>query len=117
MEPGGLYPYGHHPQLLFSYQPGGPDDIRLKDYPPFTSRTLNPVRYYFIDFGVSVRFDSMESRKRLRGGIGHDFEPPEFFKGPWDPFKVDMRRFGQIINDMVGASFIFILRNRLLTSF
>ena len=92
MDADAMFPKGFHPVSTAM------DTSGSKLVHPKRRRDTTPaVRYYFIDFGVSMKFASMESRKRLNGGIGHDFEPPEFFEGPWDPFKVDMWRSGNIV--------------------
>ncbi|KZS89789.1 hypothetical protein SISNIDRAFT_416561, partial [Sistotremastrum niveocremeum HHB9708] len=50
-----LFPKGFHPARPTYYVPK-PKSPRIRGDPPHSSRTLSPVKYYFIDFGESVRF-------------------------------------------------------------
>jgi len=65
------------------------------------SRTERPVKYYFIDFGLSKRY-SAEDRNPLEMPIrGGDKSVPEFqgegYNQPSDPFAVDVYCLGNLI--------------------
>lgn len=65
-----------------------------------TSRTIAPPHFYIIDFGISVSFPSFQERKMLEGPRGQNLELPDFRNRFWDPFKVDIRTFGDMIKDI-----------------
>lgn len=51
-------------------------------------------RYYFIDFGISTRFEG-PGPYRVTGCIGRDPSPPELSETvPYDPFKLDVYVLG-----------------------
>ncbi|KAL1945390.1 hypothetical protein VTO73DRAFT_2241 [Trametes versicolor] len=84
-----LYPDGHHPvRLGFS-----PDALyRVSPLP----REGNPVRYFYIDFGLSLRFPVGTVPSAI-GIIGRDREIPELSDSvPYDPFKVDVFALGNL---------------------
>ncbi|KZS89822.1 hypothetical protein SISNIDRAFT_385705, partial [Sistotremastrum niveocremeum HHB9708] len=102
MEPGpSLFPKGFHPARLTMRIDSRRRD-RVHRLPPFTCRTLSEVRYFFIDFGESVRFASEEKRELISGRVGHYTDIPEFKSNdPYDPFMVDIRAFGEMIKDVI----------------
>ncbi|KAJ6569181.1 hypothetical protein B0H19DRAFT_1256840 [Mycena capillaripes] len=57
------------------------------------------MQYYYIDFGLSVRFPSREARRLVSGDCGrlrkHVTEISETV--PYDPFKVDIRLVGEML--------------------
>ncbi|KAI0676773.1 kinase-like domain-containing protein [Trametes maxima] len=90
MDASSLYPQGFHPVS----QTKLPD---VSDTAPTLSRSAAPVRYYFIDFGISTRFTPNSSRLVL-GAMGLDQEPPELSEDvPYDPFKLDIFLIGNLI--------------------
>lgn len=94
MDPTGLYSVLPHPLKT----------RRARDFrstPSHTTRTLAPVRYYFIDFGHAKKYDlsvPLEERlERPRWGAG-DWSIPEFAKDDLcDPFAVDVYCLGHMI--------------------
>ncbi|KAJ7151731.1 hypothetical protein C8R46DRAFT_1357934 [Mycena filopes] len=63
-----------------------------------TRSTATPLRYYFIDFASSVRFPHPESRGLVLGGrVDQDRVPEISDKVPYDPFKVDLRLLGEML--------------------
>ncbi|KZT41054.1 hypothetical protein SISSUDRAFT_1001372 [Sistotremastrum suecicum HHB10207 ss-3] len=95
-----LFPKGFHPARP-TYYVLKPGTLKIRGNPPHTSRTLSPVNYHFIDFGESIKFESLESRKLIYGTVGHDLDVPEFAGGAadrgYDPFRLDIRAFGDMI--------------------
>ncbi|KAF8211895.1 hypothetical protein K438DRAFT_1708118 [Mycena galopus ATCC 62051] len=68
--------------------------------PYMKSRTqAGPLKYYFIDFGLSVQFRSYEARELVTGEIGRLREDIPEISGtvPYDPFKVDVRLVGEML--------------------
>ncbi|KAJ7487217.1 hypothetical protein B0H11DRAFT_1721285 [Mycena galericulata] len=64
------------------------------------SRTeAGPMRYYYIDFGLSVQFPSLADRSMITGDEGrHRKRIPEISETvPYDPFKVDVRLVGEML--------------------
>ncbi|KAJ7457984.1 kinase-like domain-containing protein [Mycena galericulata] len=81
--------------------------------PHIKSRTqAGPMKYYFIDFGLSVKFSSYETRELVTGECGRLREHiPEISETvPYDPFKVDVCMVGEMLNEefntYVGLDFL-----------
>ncbi|KAH9926080.1 kinase-like domain-containing protein [Amylocystis lapponica] len=84
-----LFPHGHHPVRLETSQ----DGVHILS--PL-SRIDHPVRYYFIDFGISSQFKRGESPLVL-GRKGRDKETPELSSEvPYNAFKVDIFVLGNL---------------------
>ncbi|KAI0077828.1 hypothetical protein K474DRAFT_1674582 [Panus rudis PR-1116 ss-1] len=84
-----LYPHGHHP-VRRTYTPDG-----VWDAHPL-ARIDHPVKYYFIDFGISSRFREGETPLVL-GTKGRDKDPPELSDViPYDPFMLDLYILGNV---------------------
>ena len=89
-----MYPESFHPHI--AYQGRRPD---FKGQAKSYARTQRPPKYYWIDFGISTRYESASSRSledRLWGG---DHSVPEFQgnEGPHDPFPTDVYYVGNLI--------------------
>ncbi|KAI0730510.1 kinase-like domain-containing protein [Earliella scabrosa] len=84
-----LYPHGHHPiRLKYSI-----DNVR--EVTPL-ARLDHPVRYFFIDFGISHRFTDRSSTM-LVGLRGRNQSVPELSATiPYDAFKVDVYALGDL---------------------
>ena len=69
------------------------------------SRTSSPVRYYFIDFGLSRMFKERESPLVL-GRTGRDKEIPELSSEvPYDAFRADVFALGNLYyKELVSVS-------------
>ncbi|KAJ7469284.1 kinase-like domain-containing protein [Mycena galericulata] len=81
--------------LLYPYN--GDDTV-----PHIKSRTqAGPMKYYFIDFGLSVQYPSYETRELVTGECGRLREQiPEISETvPYDPFKVDVCLVGEMLNE------------------
>ncbi|EKM49303.1 uncharacterized protein PHACADRAFT_131824 [Phanerochaete carnosa HHB-10118-sp] len=86
-----LFPRGFHPLQLLSL----PD---LSDRAPMRSRTEAAVKYYYIDFGISVHIPPNVHPKLIVGELGRDQEVPELSSNvPYDPFKVDIFIIGNVL--------------------
>ncbi|EIW54119.1 uncharacterized protein TRAVEDRAFT_173422 [Trametes versicolor FP-101664 SS1] len=60
------------------------------------SRAEHPVRYYYVDFGLSVRFPA-GSPSLVVGDVGRDAEVPELSSTvPYDAFKADIYALGNL---------------------
>lgn len=113
----------HHPNIMMdadAMYPGGfhaanqnmtPDYSRLAKH---FSRTERPPKYYFIDFGISIRFspdDSDPHAKVDAWGGGYD-HPPENRKvnSEYNPFPADVYYMGNIIkhNFIEGSEYLEI---------
>lgn len=84
-----LYPNGHHPvRRKFS-------EDAVYELTPL-SRLEHPVRYFFIDFGISIRFTDGTLPETV-GIEGRCKEAPEMsFHVPYDAFKVDVFALGTL---------------------
>ena len=84
-----LYPHGHHPVRRNRSIDGLYEATAL-------SRTEHPVRYYYIDFDLSVRFAEGQPHLVL-GDVGREDKVPELSADvPYDPFKVDVFILGNL---------------------
>lgn len=94
MDPKPLFPKLYHPQEpRYSY------DFRTSA--KHSTRTSRPVKYFFIDFGLSRQYDPKDGRPRedpIRGG---DKTVPEFLRSndPCDPFPTDVYYLGNMIRE------------------
>lgn len=77
---------------------------RLKVKP----RSEAPVRYYFIDFGLSSRFSSFQERRLVTGVKGREQRAPELSQKtppPYDPFKLDIFTIGMVIDEEIAKKY------------
>ncbi|KAK7691417.1 hypothetical protein QCA50_004816 [Cerrena zonata] len=89
MDARSLFPQGHHPVRL-NYSPDGIHEISS------LNRQDHPVRYYFIDFGLSSRFEGGDV-PLVVGTKGRDKEPPELSDSePYNPFPLDIFILGNL---------------------
>ena len=95
MDADAMYPEGFHPIGLNLT----PD---YSGYAKRTSRSAAGVKYYFVDFGISVHIPDSVNPKLVTGFLGRDRDPPELSDStPYDPFKLDIF----IIGNMLGQEF------------
>ncbi|KAI0364014.1 kinase-like protein [Pilatotrama ljubarskyi] len=86
-----LYPEGYHPVRIHR----APDAIH--DARP-RARVEYPVKYFYIDFGLSVRFHAGAS-PRVTGKVGQFTDIPEMSSpAPYDAFKADVYALGRLFN-------------------
>jgi serine/threonine protein kinase len=67
------------------------------------SEVPTPIRYYFIDFGIAVRFESSQTSRLALPVLGADKTAPELQgenEDPIDPFPTDVYYMGNTINRM-----------------
>lgn len=84
MEATALFPKSFHPVY---------DELLPDGYTPapILSRICVPVKYYYVDFGISVFIPPDVHPKLAIGPHGRDKEVPELSETvPYDPFKVDI---------------------------
>ncbi|KAJ6482835.1 kinase-like domain-containing protein [Mycena vitilis] len=64
-----------------------------------TRTRAGPMKYYYIDFGLSVQYSSFESRELVTGQCGQRSKHiPELSRPmPYDPFKADVRSVGEMV--------------------
>ncbi|KAH8103579.1 kinase-like domain-containing protein [Cristinia sonorae] len=91
-----LYPRGHHP-------------VKPRRTPDYTGdskvlkRSLHPIKYYFIDFGLSSYFEVGESPYVL-GGKCADRTPPELSNEvPYNAFMLDVYILGHVYESELQA--------------
>ncbi|KAI0693495.1 kinase-like domain-containing protein [Cytidiella melzeri] len=107
MDGSSLYPKGFHP-VVSNLLP----DVRTtaKPYARFTAP--QPVKYYFVDFGISESFAVDQTSRLVVGTDGLDADVPELSDDkPYDPFKVDIFILGnffkqQIFNRYANVEFL-----------
>ena len=85
MDADALFPLGFHP-ITHEFLPDGHCDLA-----PVRSRVGNPVRYHYIDFGLSAYFPPGVQPRHVIGMFAREQEIPELsWDVPFDPFKVDI---------------------------
>ncbi len=88
-----MYPDGFHPR----------DTLLTPDYSRIArhhSRTKRPVKYYLIDFGISVRFEENDPNPTAVPILSADRSVPEFQEdedSARDPFPTDVYLLGNAI--------------------
>ena len=92
LDPTQLYPESFHPMAT------NLNKDCTGDAKHFT-RTQRPPKYYFIDFGISRRYDPSDTNPREIPIWGGDKEVPEFQNSnePRDPFATDVFYIGNAI--------------------
>ncbi|KAI0734963.1 hypothetical protein C8Q72DRAFT_964728 [Fomitopsis betulina] len=94
MDASAIYPHGFHPVLSSSLPDG-------RTYARPRRRTSVPVKYYFIDYGISTYFPPGTNPRLVVGANGRDQEVPELSdEVPYDPFKVDIFIVGNLFRSM-----------------
>ena len=85
MDADALFPLGFHP-ITHDFLP----DVH-RVLAPVKSRIGNPVRYHYIDFGLSAYFPPGVQPRHVIGMFAREQEIPELsWDVPFDPFKVDI---------------------------
>ncbi|TDL26469.1 hypothetical protein BD410DRAFT_715808 [Rickenella mellea] len=86
-----MFPEGYHPteQAL---------DINARRFAKRLRRAdVSSVKYYFIDFGLSTRFDDPAEPRLVTGNVAQDPDVPELsVVDPYDPFLVDIFTLGNV---------------------
>lgn len=105
-----LYPQGHHPVR----RNRSPD--LLEKLTPLR-RIDHDVKYFYVDFGLSVRFPPGASSQVL-GNVGRDAEVPELsWTVPYDAYKADVYALGnlfykefQLVSSLVWTPIMFVAK-------
>ena len=104
-DPSSMYPESFHPM----------ETHMKRDYSGparYFTRTKRSPKYYFIDFGISRKYDPSESNPREPPIWGGDKEVPEFQNSnePCNPFPTDVFYIGNaIMKDFIQVSHICTL--------
>lgn len=83
----------------------------------FKTRTERPPKYYFIDFGLSRRYDASVLNPLEYPVLGGDKQVPEFQDSgrdrPYNPFPTDVFYIGNAIKqDFLDVSLLFIMKHK-----
>ena len=91
MDASSLFPQGYHP-VRRDHTPDVMEEVKP------LSRMDHPVRYYYIDFGLSVRFPEGASPLVI-GNVGRDAEVPELSSTAlYDGYKADIYALGNLFS-------------------
>ncbi|KIJ07482.1 hypothetical protein PAXINDRAFT_173469 [Paxillus involutus ATCC 200175] len=92
LDPSELYPDSFHPMETNLNR-------NYLGYARHFTRTQRPPKYYFVDFGISRRYDPSETSPREVPIWGGDKEVPEFQNSnePCNPFPTDVFYIGNVI--------------------
>ena len=79
----------------------------LKDGLEWKSRwSVRPVQYYFVDFGISVRCATKDTK--VLGLMAQDKSIPELSDSiPYSPFPVDIYELGNVLRECIEVSALF----------
>ena len=94
MDPKPLYPEPYHPRVI--------EWNRDLSHPAkHHTRTTHPTKYYFIDFGISRKYDPADLPPKEPPIFGGDRSVPEFNRSdePCDPFPTDIYYVGNLIRE------------------
>lgn len=84
-----LYPQGHHPVRMHR-------SVDAIDELTPLRRIDHQIKYYYVDFGLSVRFPPGAS-SLVVGDVGRDDEVPELsWTVPYDAYKIDIHALGNL---------------------
>ncbi|KAI0643711.1 hypothetical protein C8Q79DRAFT_1120662 [Trametes meyenii] len=90
MDATAMYPKGFHP-IREGFLPDNSGQA------PVLHRIDVPIKYYFIDFGISTRFSVNQQPRLVLGTQGLDDEVPELSDTvPYDPFRTDVFIIGNL---------------------
>jgi hypothetical protein len=109
MDASSMYPSFYHPLRI-------PQKWHLSGKNMHFTRTQRPTKYYYIDFGISRRFNPEDGPPLEYPILGIDKSVPEFKVNPcalWDPFPTDVYYLG----NMVRMNFVRVRANSPLTCF
>lgn len=71
--------------------------------------SVRPIKYYFIDFGLSEQYPFGLKNIRDYGIFGQDRTVPEMSVTiPYDPFKADVYQLGNVFKRLIEVSFNFV---------
>jgi hypothetical protein len=88
---------------LYDFPPHAYDRTKKRDFSGHvkirSSRTLTPIRYYLVDFGLSRRYNPEDGPPLALPRWGGDKSVPEFVAAdtPCNPFPVDVYCLGNAI--------------------
>ena len=91
MKADSLYPEGFHPDWkAMTPDIRGPAKARRR-------RDAGPMKYYFIDFGISTKFKESDKNHLVSGRKGLDQEVPELhMRDEYDAFALDIFVLGNV---------------------
>jgi len=92
MDGAALYPGGFHPSWKDRTL------INPSEYAKHLRRSdLRSIKYYIIDFGISIFYKDPDAPKLAVGREGRDVDAPELSSDvPYDPFPVDVYTLGRV---------------------
>jgi hypothetical protein len=72
-------------------------DGQLEPITSYNRCAVEPVRYYFVDFGLSKRFACPPDQASVCGQLGQDKTPSELSDTiPYNPFRLDVYQLGNV---------------------
>jgi len=105
MDAPGMFPEGFHPMVPRKNRQYTGD---AKHY----TRTQCPPRYYWIDFGLSVKFNESERSPQVlplqaTDKTAPEFQHPSFRTVPHNPFPTDIYYLGNLVRTFMDVSPIY----------
>ncbi|KAJ3508114.1 hypothetical protein NLJ89_g5930 [Agrocybe chaxingu] len=79
------------------------EDGKRKELRWVPRKSVAPVKYYYIDFGLSHKFPENTVSSRLAGLVGQDRTVPEAASDtPYDAFKYDIYQLGNVLAQLIA---------------
>ena len=106
MDADAMYPDGFHPVRTWYKRD-------YSDWATWVPRSSAGVKYYFVDFGISVHIPEDARSRLVTGHFGRDQEPPELSATiPYDPFKLDIFIIGNMFkSELYGVRTCFTVES------
>lgn len=82
-----------------------------------TRKSVGPMKYYWVDFGLSIHFPSLEHRQLVYGRVGQERNVPEMSQDAfYDAFKADVFQVGMTMKRLceVKETFAYFISPYLL---
>lgn len=79
-----------------------------------TRKSVGPMKYYWVDFGLSIHFPSLEHRQLVYGRVGQERNVPEMSQDAfYDAFKADVFQVGMTMKRLceVKETFAYLSRH------
>ncbi|KAF8119547.1 kinase-like domain-containing protein [Boletus edulis] len=99
MDGSNLYKDAWHPMNTWLTRDGR-DNLCLN-----RKRSEAEIKYYFIDFGLSVQFVPGQRERLVTGDLGRIRAPEQISGSPYDPFKLDVYYLGHVYQTKIVDEF------------
>lgn len=101
MDPKPMFPKLFHPVRTSQ-------NMKVTGYAKYFTRTSHPVKYYFIDFGISSMYPADDPHPREQPILSGDKSAPEYGNPePCDSYALDIYLLGNVVRQNMAVCFLF----------